>query len=646
MREPERKGPARTAEQAHVPSSGPWLGIDYGAAYTKAVLMHPHGWTLLSFDSAHALSNAVHVGSGEAITGAAAWQLADTDPDGFIMSPLHADGGPVQAGGAMWDPADLVAATLRRVLAQAVTLAGGPVQDVRMVVPAGWGPRRRLAWRRAAAKAGLGQVRLVEAPVAVATQLAGRGDEVAATRWLVVDVGARCEVSVVARVPGSGFEVLATMNDPDAGSDRIDAALMETVTGTHVDEIPAGRRWWLRAAVREAKHALAQQPAVALPLADLPSVVVDTGWLREAARPVFERAGELARQVVASLDLAVDEIGAVCAVGASMAIPGAAQLIAEKLGVIPQVPEQAGFTAVLGVAEASLDSAVVNGPAAGPEPVPPSFRGLAGLALPGVLSLALYAHFVFSADFEHGTPSLHDRYYYVLASWGELTGAGTLALLVCLHAAVLMAVALPGWPGRERQQTLAGVISPGVIVAAIAGVAAGSLYAVTAAVYFAQPVGALLNWGLLPLLPTALCAILLAAVAWRRATPRAGWEAFLAFPLTSSVTASLGILTVSAWWTARFPAWAQGWDNLVGYLGGLLVGAAVAGTVTSHRIARILLTLLLGFLGAILSRSGPGILAVSYALTVPLWWAYRAWNLFRAAPTTDQATATITGGRT
>jgi len=110
------------------------------------------------------------------------------------------------------------------------------------------------------------------------------------------------------------------------------------------------------------------------------------------------------------------------------------------------------------------------------------------------LSLALYAHFAFSAEFENGTPSLHDRYYYVLASWGELTVAGTLALLACLHAAVLIAVALPGWPGRETQQTLVGSISPGVIIAVAAGIAAGSVYAVTAAVYFAQPVGALLNW--------------------------------------------------------------------------------------------------------------------------------------------------------
>jgi len=111
------------------------------------------------------------------------------------------------------------------------------------------------------------------------------------------------------------------------------------------------------------------------------------------------------------------------------------------------------------------------------------------------------------------------------------------------------------------------------------------------------------------------------------------------------VTASLGILAVSAWWAGRFPGWLQGWDNLVGYLGGLLVGVAVAGTVTSHRVARVLLTLLLGFLGAILSRSGPGILAVGYALTVPLWWAYRAWILFRAVPTADRAAATMIGRR-
>ncbi len=47
-------------------------------------------------------------------------------------------------------PADLVAAILRRVAEEAHQVAGGPIEDVRLVVPTGWGPRRR-TWLRQAA---------------------------------------------------------------------------------------------------------------------------------------------------------------------------------------------------------------------------------------------------------------------------------------------------------------------------------------------------------------------------------------------------------------------------------------------------------------------------------------------------------------
>lgn len=591
--------------------------------------MTPDGVSrLLGLDGDHLLSNAVHIGSGEILVGAAAWQRADTDASGFVFSPLRAADGPVHVAGEVVDPADLVAATLRRVAGEASELAGAAVEDVRMVVPAGWGPRRRTWWRRAVGKAGLGQVRLVEAPVAVADRLAGDGVDASAARWLVVDVGAGCEVSVVRRSAGAGFEVLSTLADADAGGDRIDRALIETAVGVGVDELPTEQRWSVLASVRVAKHFLAGQPAVTMPVPGKPPVVLDTAWVRRAAQPVFERVGTLAAEAVENADMTMSDVDAVYAVGAAMAVPGSAEMIAGKLGVTPQVPDQPGFVAVLGAAGAATVSASDAPPPTQAGAVPP-LRRLVGLALPGVLSLALYAHFLFGADFYNGTPQTRTPFYHVLASWGQLSVAATLALLACLQAAALIGAVLYEGGGARASQRRVGAISTGIGGAVMAGVAVAGLYAVTAAVFFALPVSRLLRWSVAPLVPVVVCGAVLAVLAWRRQPPRGDWDGFLAFPLSSSVPAAVGIFGVAGWWHGHLPGWFVGWESVVGYVGGLLVGVALACTLARRLVLRIGLTLLLGFFCMIVSRSGPQILAVIYALAAATWWGQRAWALVR-----------------
>ena len=588
------------------------------------------GSTLLRFDGDGALSNAVHVESGETLVGVAAWQRADVEPAGLVPCPLRTTSVPPRPAGVEVDPAELVAATLRRVAGDAAGLAGGPVEDVRMVVPAGWGPRRRTWWRRVAGKAGLAQVRLVEAPVAAAERLAQDMIDETVVRWLVVDVGAGCEVSVVRRTPNAGFELLSTLADDGLGGDQIDAALAEIVLGTAVDEVPIEQRWAVLSSVRAGKHALAQQPAVTVVVPGKPPVVVSSALLRQAAQPVFEQVGVLAAQAVQNADMTVNELDAVFAVGATMQAPGAAEMIAATLGTVPVVPQQPGTVAVLGAADAGPSPSGEPPPAGWGSGVPP-LRRLVGLGLPGALSLLLYAHFVFSAQFNNGVPGRPRPYYYVLASWGELTMSATLALLTCLQAAALIDAVLyaPAAAGTPPSWTHAGTISSGIGVAAVAGAAIATLYGVTAAVFFAKPVDGLLRWATVPLLPTVVSALVLAMIAWRRQPPVGGWDAILAFPASSIVAAAVGTFAVAVWGLGPLPAWLNGWTQAFGYGGGLLVGAALACTLTGHRMVRIALTPFLGFFCAILSQSGLGILAVIYALTVAAWWGYRAWTVFR-----------------
>jgi Hsp70 protein len=614
------------------------LAIDYGAATVRAVLVTPGGTTTLRLDGTGEMSTAVHISGAGVLTGAAAWRQAGTDPDGFVASPLRAGTGQVTAGTTEVEIVDLVAATLRQVAAEAQQIAGEPVDDVRLVVPAGWGPRRRTWLRHAARTAGMPVTRLVEAPIAALTRPgSGMAAAVPGRPVLVLDVGAGCEVTVVQPGP-AGSEVLSTLADPDAGGDRIDTALVHALTGAGPDELPADQRWQTLANTRAARHALSDQVAVSMPMTDgRPPMIVNTTLAAEAARPVFERVAELAAQALGNADLTVEQISGVHLIGAAAVTPGAADMITAKLGTTVRPVDLPHLAAVLGAADADT----TTGPPARADPLRlPPLRRLVTLTLPGMASLGLYAHFVLSAKFNNGRPDQPRNGYYVLANWGELTVATVLATITFLQAAALFAALLDQRPTTTTTTTATigrpsapSRISGGIGLAIAAALATAALYAVTAAVFFNQPVTRLQEWALLPILPITAAAGAVAVLAWRRGSiPAGGWDGFLAFPVTSMITATAGILAVGLWFNGGLPWWLNGWTATIGITGGALIGAAVACTLVRHPGARVALAVPIGFFTAIISRTGPDILAVIWAIAVACWWAWHAWALIRTRP--------------
>ena len=153
------------------------LAVDVGAVSTVAVLAWPDGtWMPVPFDGLPWMPSAAYVSADGAIaTGQAAWRAAAIDPAGFEAEPMRRKPGErvTAASGVDVDVTDLVTAILQRVAEQATTVAGAPIGDVRLVVPAEWGPSRTAGLRRAARRAGLGDVTVVVAPVAVAQHMAG-----------------------------------------------------------------------------------------------------------------------------------------------------------------------------------------------------------------------------------------------------------------------------------------------------------------------------------------------------------------------------------------------------------------------------------------------------------------------------------------
>src|SRR2546423_3390137 len=208
-------------------STGVRVGIDYGTAVTVAVLRWAGGgWRPLVFDAGPLLPSAVFVAEDGMVTGAAALPRGLTDPERLIREPLRSvTDGRVTVGSTSVDTVDLFAATLRRVREAAQTVAGGPVEQVRMVVPAWWGPRHRTSLREAARRAGLGQPTLVNTAIAVTSRLIDDAALVVPVgSWVgVVDVGTGCEASGVRRTP-DGLDVVAAIHR-NAGGRRLDPTL-------------------------------------------------------------------------------------------------------------------------------------------------------------------------------------------------------------------------------------------------------------------------------------------------------------------------------------------------------------------------------------------------------------------------------------
>ncbi|XVV10920.1 Hsp70 family protein [Actinoplanes sp. CA-131856] len=608
------------------------MTIDYGTACTRAVLSWPDGrWTPLSFDAGTELTSAVYVGDGQIVAGAAAWQHAGNDPDGFVVAPLRAATEQVSVRGVAVEVADLVAATLRHVLAQAQRVLGEPLRHVRLVVPASWGPRRRTWLRHACRRAGLPVTELIEAPVAALRAGGAAGSTPApGTTILVIDVGAGSEATVVSYGP-SGWEVLSTLADADAGGDRIDTALTATLTGSEDEHLPAGQRWMMLAALRTAKQSLTSQPAVTLPLpADRPPVVMTIASLHQSARPVLERTAALAATVVDNADLTLGQIDSVRVIGATAGIPAAGDMIAAKLGRAVQVDTHPDLAAVRGAA--GMLGRI--GPAPAPVGLPP-LRRLLALGVSGLAALVVYTHFLLSAEFNNGTPQYRSEWYYVWAGWGELSVACVLVVVTAMQAAGLFTMLLEQQGPTDRLAERAPLrIGAGILAAAVASVATAGVLAVTAAVFFAQPISLLLRWALLPILPILAAALLLA---WAgRAlphTPTHSWDAVLAFPASSVLAAAAGIAGVTLRWLGPPNPWFNDWFHPLGAIGGFLVGVAIACALVRHLAARLLLAVLIGFFTLIVSRSGPGIPAVIYALTVAFWYASRAWMVHRRGQT-------------
>ncbi len=287
---------------------------------------------------------------GPLVVGAAADNLAGVHPDRLERTPKRSLGTPTPLllGGEPVDPRDAAAAVLRMIVAEGRLRAGGaPPDSCVLTHPVRWADVRRQALREAAERAGLGDVTLVDEPVAAAIHYAAEHVAVGAHVGVYDLGGGTFDTAVLARTP-DGFDVVGVPGgDEHIGGEDFDHRLFRYFGDCIAESSPdvweqmltSDERSWKRAALdllvqaRRAKEALSSYTStqVFVPVADR-DIVVNRSQFEAMILEDIERTVDLMEDTVVDAGLRIDDLAAVFLVGGSSRMPLVATLVGERFG--------------------------------------------------------------------------------------------------------------------------------------------------------------------------------------------------------------------------------------------------------------------------------------------------------------------------
>ncbi|GAA3997913.1 Hsp70 family protein [Allokutzneria multivorans] len=345
------------------------LSVDFGTSNTVAAVRTAPGLPprLLAVDGWPVLPSAVWLApDGQLVVGRDAERQARLDPSRYEPNPKRRiDDVEVLLGDRVIPVVELIAAVLRRVADEARRQLGGEPDRVVLTHPADWRLIRCNTLRAAARAAGwAGPVQLLAEPVAAAAHFAENGAVVAPGQALVVyDLGGgTTDTAVVQRIGQDDWQVLAEAGLSDVGGTDFDQALTEHVRATVDRDHPlwteirrpgtaAARRAARTLAddIRAGKEALSRYPQTDIPLPDpLPDAHVTRAELEALVRPGIERTVSMLSGTIASSGLDRSRFAGIYLVGGGTRMPLVAQVINDRLGVLPVAVESPESTVVVG----------------------------------------------------------------------------------------------------------------------------------------------------------------------------------------------------------------------------------------------------------------------------------------------------------
>lgn len=340
------------------------LVVDFGTYQTTAALVagdqvHPVPCPLTG---AYAWPSAVCLDGDKLLVGTDAVRRRDVLPRWFATGPRQAldTGEPVRLGDRQASGAEVLAAYLRTLRAEAERRFGVSVERLALTVPPGYGqfdPRRQ-ALVALATEAGFPDVELVGDAAAAVMDPYTHGDHPEGALMLVCDLGASWSVSL-ARVHAERPEVLA-QESSGSGQD-FDLLLVNDLRAVLHDwltpALQAGGDAGLHARyaagdfVRSIKHRLAETDEVVDRITpNAPAYRLNRGGLDRLAEPALRWLSASCRAVVARAGFTLTDVTGVLLVGGASRLPAARAVLRAELGRPVWHPTEPEYAVIRGAA--------------------------------------------------------------------------------------------------------------------------------------------------------------------------------------------------------------------------------------------------------------------------------------------------------
>ncbi|VAW38808.1 Chaperone protein DnaK [hydrothermal vent metagenome] len=350
------------------------IGIDLGTTNSGVAIVRDGQPQMLPHGGERIIPSVVsHTDQGKWLVGTPARNQYVLDPDNTVQSVKRKMGSKqrIKLAGREFAPQEISAFILRELKQIAEKNIGEPISEAVITVPAYFSDAQRQATRDAGRIAGLNVRRIINEPTAAALAYGLNLEEDKLV--LVYDLGGGTfDVSLV-ELMGGIVEVQASHGDTSLGGDDFDHKLAKHIAdwfdeenGVDVWADTRARARLLRAA-EQAKIELSSRPfswvkeAYLLDKDGIPlhlEYEISRALFEEEIEPLLARTVESIEQVLREADVSRGEIDQVLLVGGSSRIPAVHELVAEAIGLEPQIAIDPDEAVTLG---AAVQAAVIAG---------------------------------------------------------------------------------------------------------------------------------------------------------------------------------------------------------------------------------------------------------------------------------------------
>lgn len=356
------------------------VGIDLGTTFSTVSHVNAHGVPALFPDAKDASEfrtpSVVLFAPEGCLVGSVAEDILDEEPHLPVIRFVKLSMGKKKTvfedqQGRSWSPQAISALILRKLLRDAEAFSGEEAGASVITVPAQFSDAERRATRDAAALAGIGELTLIEEPVAAATYYGASEKETEQTLF-VYDLGGGTFDATILHGSPEGLFVLATEGAENLGGKRFDEMIRNAAVGDlpdakpeALDSDPALNLQLLRYAeqtkIKLSKGRLDHVRQTVLVSSKVLEFMITRRQFESLITPIVEETIAISERCLAGAGLSWASIDKVLLVGGSTLVPLVSETVKRvsgksDSGIVSRQPHQAvAFGAALLAGQASVD---------------------------------------------------------------------------------------------------------------------------------------------------------------------------------------------------------------------------------------------------------------------------------------------------